>query len=267
MIQSMKVCAAIALGLFCCSVASAQEQEPPRFSRDYCVKVKDGKGQEYAAFLQDVTVKLAKLRVESGAPDSFVIARAVAPAGRSAHCDYHIVSSYTGFPPELPTREQNAADLKKAGVSMSWDAMVAKRTELAYLVGMDVWRWRERVGPTVKGGYARINYDKVHPGMAGQWQYMESTGWKQLAEAAVKEHGTSWRAASLVMPAGADLPYNAMTIDIFPSWAAMGQGIPARDLWNKVHPDTDMSAHLNGLAAIRDRPRVDVVKLIEVIEK
>ena len=260
------VCATLALGLFC-PFASGQAQETPRFSRDYCVKVRDGKAQEYAAFLRDLTVKLAKVRVEAGAVASFTIAQAVAPSGRSARCDYHLVSTYNGFPPELLGPEQTAADMKKAGIPMSREAMIAKRDELSYLVGMDIWRWRERVGSSAKGAYARINLDKVHPGKNAEWLNLESNGWKQLAEVATKEHGTAWRVASLVMPAGANLPYNAMTIDVFPSWDAMGRGIPTRAIWNKVHPNSDMSAHLNRLSELRDRPRVEVVKLIEVIEK
>lgn len=267
MIKSIKGCGAFALGLFCCSIAFGQAQEPARFSRDYCIKVRDGKAQEFSAYLRDVTVKLAKVRVEAGAVASFTIAQAVAPAGRSARCDYHLVYTYVGFPPEEPGAEQTAADMKKAGIFMTHEAMLAKRAELIYLAGMDIWRWRERVGQSTKGAYARINFDKVHPGMAAEWLDLESNGWKQLAEVAAKEHGTAWRAASLVMPGGADLPYNAMTIDVFPSWAALGQGIPARAIWNKVHPNRDMSAHLDRLSTIRDRPRVAVVRLIEVIEK
>lgn len=257
---------AFALGLFCCSIAFGQAQEPPRYSRDFCVKVRDGKAQEFAAYLRDVTVKLAKVRVEAGAIASFTIAQAVVPAGRSARCDYHIVYNYVGFPPEALGAEQTAADMKKAGISMTREAMIAKRDELSYLVGTDIWRLQERVGQSTKGAYARINYDKVRPGMAAEWLEMESNGWKQLAEVAAKEHGTAWRTASLAMPGGADLPYNAMTIDVFPSWAALGQGIPAREIWNKVHPNRDMSAHLDRLSTIRDRSRVDVVRLIEVIE-
>src|SRR5688500_1529208 len=113
-----------------------------------------------------------------------------------------------------------------------------------------------------KGGYARINYDKVQPGKVADWARLESTGWKQLAEAASKEHGTAWRAASLVMPAGANLQYNAMTVDISPSWEALGKGLPVRAIWNKVHPHIDMSAHMNQLSSIRDRPRVDTVRIV-----
>ena len=257
----------LTLGIFCCSLASSQTQGPQFYARDTCVKVKEGKAQEYTAYLRDVTVKLAKVRVDAGAIATYTIAQAVAPVGRAARCDYHIVAGYNGFPPEAPSAEQTAADMKKAGISMSREAAIAKRDELSNLVGVDTWMYRERVGTPQKGGYARINFDKVHPGMGAEWATLESTGWKQLAEAASKEHGTAWRVASLAMPGGASLPYNAMTVDIFPSWAALGTGIPTRALWNKVHPNTDITAHLSRLSAIRDRPRVDIVRLIEVLTK
>ena len=257
----------LTIGISCCFLASSQTQDQQFYGRDICVKVKEGKAQEYATYLRDVTVKLAKIRVDAGAIASYMIAQAVAPTGRAARCDYHLVAGYNGFPPEAPSEEQTAADMKKAGISMNREAMFAKRDELSYLVGVDIWMYRERVGTSQKGGYARINYDKVHPGMGAEWATLESTGWKQLAEAASKEYGTAWRVASLAMPGGASLPYNAMTVDIFPSWAALGKGISARALWNKVHPNTDMTAHMNRLSTIRDRPRVDTVKLIEVITK
>ena len=265
MINPFRLFGTLVIGVSSLAIAYGQPQS--QFGRDLCVKVKEGKAQEYAAYLRDITAKLAKVRVDAGVIASYTIAQAVAPVGRAARCDYHIVAGYNGFPPEAPSAEQTAADMKKAGISTSREAMVAKRDELSTLVGADVWMFRERIGTPQKGGYARINYDKVHPGMGAEWARLESTGWKQLAEAASKEYGTAWRVASLAMPGGASLPYNAMTIDIFPSWAALGKGIPTRALWNKVHPDTDISAHLNRLSEIRDRPRVDTVRLVEVITK
>lgn len=47
--KSITSTGAFALAVFCCSVASGRAQEQPRFSRDYCVKVRDRKAQEYAA--------------------------------------------------------------------------------------------------------------------------------------------------------------------------------------------------------------------------
>jgi hypothetical protein len=266
MTKPLVLSGALALGVLCSSIASGQTQGPALFARDICIKTKDGKSGEYRALLRDTTAKLAKVQVESGRLASFAIAEAVVPAFQSARCDFHLVWTYEGFPPEGQSAEQDATDMKNAGISMTRQEMIAKRRELAYPVGVDIWRWRERVGRSVKGAYARINYDKVH-GSGAEWLSMESNGWKQLAEAAADQHGTAWRVATLVMPGGADQPYNAMTIDVFPNWAALGKGIPARELWNKVHPERDISAHLSRLAEIRDRPRVEVVRLLEFIEK
>jgi len=58
-----------------------------------------------------------------------------------------------------------------------------------------------------------------------------------------------------------------MTFDIFPSWEAFGKGLPTRALWNTVHPERDTSAAMTRLTEVRDRPRVDTVKLIEVMMK
>jgi hypothetical protein len=268
MIQSSKAPRVLTLGALCLCAAFGQAQTPPIYSRDNCVKVKDGKGAEYAAYLRDVVLKLAQVRVDSGQQTGFVVGQAVLPIGRSARCDYHIFATYSGFPAELSTPEQTAADMKKAGIAMSREAMIAKRNELSYLVSTDIWRWHERIGKPAKGGYSRLNFYKVQPGKTNDWVRMESTGWKQVAEAAEKEFpGTGWRMGNLAMPGGTGLPYNAITIDIFPSWEAMGKGISARTIWNKVHPNTDQSAYSNRMAEFVDRPRIDVLRIVEVIDK
>jgi len=137
MTKLVTVSSVIVTALLANTVATAQPQEPRTYVRINCVKVRDGKGQEYAAYLRDVNVKLAKVRLEAAGSNmsAYTIAQAVAPTGRSARCDYQIVTSYTGFPPEAPTLEQTTADLKKAGISMSREAVIAKRDELTYLVG------------------------------------------------------------------------------------------------------------------------------------
>ena len=67
----------------------AEAPEPPCFRRDCCVKGREGKGAEFAEYLR---------------------------AGKSARGGYHLVSGSIGFPPEVPSAEQTAADLKKAGI-------------------------------------------------------------------------------------------------------------------------------------------------------
>jgi hypothetical protein len=252
------------------AVTFAQQAQAPRsYARVNCVKVRDGKGPEYTAYLRDVALKLTKVRMEAAGSTmtAYSIAQAVSPAGRSARCDYQLVTTYNAFPPEPAGPEQTGADMKKAGITMTREAMLTKRDELTYLVGTDTWVYQASVGMPAKGGYVRVNYDKVKIGKMADWVRAQSEGWIPLAELAAKEYGTAWRAATLMMPAGEALPYNAMAVDYFPTWEALGKGIPARELWNKVHPNRDMTAHMDAQCAIRDRPRVDVMRLIEVLRK
>lgn len=260
---------ALALGLFLCFMRVGLPQDTPRYLRDNCVKAKDGKLSQLATYLQDVTVKLAKVRMDAGAYDFLVITQAIIPSGTSAICDFHVVYGSTGFPPETPGAEQNAADMKKSGLAMTREQMMAKRDEISTLVSLDFWRRHEIVGTSVKGGYARLNFYKTKPGATqAEWARMEGSGWKALAAVwAAETPGMGWGANTLALPGGSSQPYNAMTIDSFPNWAALAKGLPARATWNKVHPDTDMTLYMDRLGTVADRTRVEVVKLIEVIRK
>ena len=267
MLKLPRFSGAVVFGVFCCSIVYGQSPEATPYSRDNCIKVKEGKGAEYEAYLKEVA-KLYKVRVEDGSIQISVIAQAVSPQGRSARCDYHFYSIYPGFPPEASGPEKVAADMKKAGITMSREAMLAKRDELSYLVSTDVWRGWERIGRSEKGNYARINFFKVKAGMGGDWLRAERAGWKQLAEENAKQNpGEGWRLSTLAMPGGTSLAYNAMTIDIFPSWEALGKGTPVRAIWNKVHPNMDFTTYMDRVGALAERPRTDVVKLIEVFQK
>jgi hypothetical protein len=257
----------VALVLTGGSIAFAQ-QPAPYYTRANCVKVRDGKAVEYAAYLRDVTGKLAKYRVDNGIYAAFSLSQAVFPAGRAAMCDYIIAYQSNGFPPEAPTPEQADADYKTAGVNMTRQERAAKLNELSYLVKTELWRRSNSVGTVAKGSYLRINYFRVNPGMLGDWMTSEANGWKQLAEAAAAEiPGTGWSEWTLVMPGGQSLPYNARTIDVFPTWDAMGKGLPVRALWTKAHPNVDYTTHMNKLNTLAERPRVDVYKVVERITK
>jgi hypothetical protein len=252
-----------------CSVTAFGQTQPRQesWSRTACVKVRDGKAAEFAAYLQEA-VKLAKVRVESGQMIRYIIAQSVSPQGRTAVCDYRLGSYYTGFPPEPPTPEQTEADMKTAGIKMTPTAMNAKRDELSYLVSMETWHWLDRTGaPTSKGQYARVNLNKIAAGRLQEWVQNEISGWKPLAEEAAKQMGTAWVVGTLVMPGGSAQPYNSSTIDVFPNWAAVQTGIPSRKLWNQVHPQSDLASFTAHVATMADRPRVDMVKLIEVVSK
>lgn len=259
---------AILLGAFCCPTLYAQSQATPMFVQDVCLKAKQENRAQLRSFAQNVMAKLGKVRVDSGLLQFYVIAEAVSPMGRAAHCDIRIFSGSSGFPPE-GGQQRLQAELKQAGLSeMSPDQLGVRSREVASLVGIDTWRNRVMVGNAVRGGYARFTFFKVNGGSMGEWIEAMEKGWKPLAEEFLKGGaGNGWRASTLAMPGGADLHYNAMTVDLFPNWAAFGAGNQARTAWKKVHPNADMSAYMSRVATYASRPRVDVMRILEVITK
>jgi hypothetical protein len=248
-----------AIGAGCLFVASAQE--PQSYIRDACVKVAPGKGAEYDAFTRDVTAKQMKARMADGHMVFWVIASASIPAGNAARCDFHIVTGYSGFPPETPSVEQIGAELKKAGVNMSGADLMAKRTALSTLVNVDIWHVRADVGPGLeKGNYVRLNYYHVKPGQQAAWLKLETTGWKPFAES-LKDSHIGWHLNTLTMPAGEYLHYNALTVDTFPSWDALAKGVPAATGWPKAHPDMPFADFISLVNNTVERYRVDVIKV------
>jgi len=241
-------------------------QETPQFIRLQCVKVVEGKGAEFAAYLAE-NRKLAKVRLDNSSATFSIVSQAVYPSGRASRCDYHFVAGFNGFPPEAYTPEQTEADLKKAGVAWTRAQYVAKQAESSYLVEQQIWRTRAAVGNVPKGGYVRVNYEKTKPGMAADWLKWEME-WKDLAASAAKDiPGTSWGLYTLSMPSGSEQPANGMSVDGFPNWEAVGKGLPVAAIWKKVHPDTDLTQHLAKLGGLSDRTRIEVLKVIEVIRK
>ena len=248
----------------CLLVAAAQDQ--PAYVRDNCIKVAPGKYAEYAAMLRDVTAKRMRVRVDEGRAAWWLALSSVVPAGAAARCDYHIVSGYSGFPPEAATAEQNAAELKKAGLNMTSAEYAAKLISLSSLVNVDIWQVRADVGPALeKGQYARLNYYRVKPGQQAAWLKLETTGWKPLVES-LKDSRLGWHLHTLAMPAGEYLHYNALTVDTFPSWTALGQGVPVNTAWPKVHPDMPGADYLSLVNNTVERYRVDVIRVVEVVQ-
>jgi hypothetical protein len=249
------------------SSARAQGASDPPTVRDFCIKVAPGKSSEYAAFLRDVTVPLAQARADAGEFAWFLAARGVVPAGTSAKCDYRIVYGYKGLPPEEISNEALDAALKRAKLAMTADQMVARRNALTTLVAAEIWFRVDGLGdPDPKGSYVRLNHYKVKDGEFEEWTRMERTYWKPIMESWLKGGGKgAWGVYGLGLPGGDSTPYNAMTVDSFPDWNGLMRGVPANELWPKVHPGTTTTDAFNRLARSRSIHAVEVYRLAEVV--
>jgi hypothetical protein len=245
----------------------AQGQSEPPTVRDFCIKVAPGKGTEYEAFLQDVTLPLARARADAGEFAWFVAESAVVPAGSSAPCDYRLVYGYKGLPPEVPSKDVLAAGLKRAKLTMSVDDMVARRSALTQLVSVEIWGQIDGIGPPQeKGSYVRLNHYNAKYGEMGEWTRLERTYWKAVMDAWLKAGGKgSWSVNGLWMPSGDRTPYNGLTVDIFPDWNSLIRGVPFNELWSKVHPDMPFTEFFNRLERVRSVHDVEVYKIVEVV--
>jgi hypothetical protein len=256
----------MAVGLAAAS-SDAQDQAPPATVRDYCVKVAPGKGAEFEAFLRDVYVPLSQSRADAGDFAWSLVARAVSPAGSSAACDYRVAYGYKGLPPEEMSREGLDAALKRAKLPLTADQLIAKRSALTSLVSAEIWGEVDAVGAyTEKGSYVRLNHNKVRFGEMGEWVRMERTYWKPLVEAWGKDGGKGgWSLYALQMPGGDSMPYNSLSVDSFPDWNALMQGVPVGEIWPKVHPNMTTTAAFNQLEQVRSVHDVEYYRVIELV--
>lgn len=249
------------------STGYAQAPSEPPSVRDFCIKVAQGKGAEYETYLKDISVPLAQARADAGEFSWFVVARAVVPAGSSAACDYRVAYGYKGFPPEETSKENLDAALKRARLALTADQLIAKRNALTSLVATEIWYSIDGIGPDVeKGGYVRFNHYKVRSGQMDLWVKLETTYWKPLMDAWLKGGGKGgWGVYGLAMPGGDSTPANSMTVDTFPDWNGLMQGVPVTDLWPKVHPSRTSADTFDRLDEVRSIHDVEIFKVIEAV--
>jgi len=246
--------------------STGRAQEPPTV-REYCIKVAPGKAAEYEAYLRDVSVPLAQARADSGEFVWSVVARGVIPAGSSARCDYRVAFGYKGLPPEEISKEALDAALKRAKLTLTADQLIAKRSALTSLVAAEIWYRIDGIGPDVeKGGYVRFNHYRVRSGQMDEWVRLETTYWKALMDAWLKGGGKGgWGVYGLAMPGGDSTPFNSLTVDTFPDWNGLMQGVPVTDLWPKVHPNRTSADTFDRLDEVRSIHDVEIFKVIEAV--
>ena len=99
-----------------------------------------------------------------------------------------------------------------------------------------------------------------------EWVRLETTYWKAVMDAWLKAGGKGgWGVFTLAMPGGESTPYNVVTVDTFPDWNGLVRGVPAEDLWPKVHPGTTVTDVFQRLDKARSIHDVEIFKIAEVV--
>jgi hypothetical protein len=229
-----------------------------------CFKVKPENAADFRKFLTDESHKVAQGRVDNGEITTWYLLRSVYPQGAIAECDYLIIAMFPGAP-QLLGPENLGAALKKEGMTISADDYVNRRNSLSRLVSVAVFQNRIAVGSPKKGAFFRVNYMKV-PDIQ-EWLAYEKKVWQPFAEAMVKDGVISgWSLNTRVLPGGSDLPFQAVTVDAFPSYDAVFAADPQfPDRFRKVHPDMELGTTFEQFEKLRTIQSTQLFELADVV--
>ncbi|MGO9339317.1 MAG: hypothetical protein ACLPY1_17615 [Terracidiphilus sp.] len=243
--------------LFVVAVAAAlsasliAQQAPTGYHNVACIKVKPEKTAEFRKFFEDDVRKVQQARADSGAISTWILVRSIAPQGASAECDYLSISTYPGVPPKPLSLDELGAVIKRAGLTMSAQEYVDRRTSLTELVSNNLFQNRIFVGTMKKGDYLMANYMKV--ANIDDWLAYEKKVWQPIAESMVQAgHSSGWSVNVQVLPGGADLPFDAVTVDVYPSWDALfAVESHYNEHFKKTHPDMEMGTTMEQFQKLR----------------
>jgi hypothetical protein len=258
--QRLLVCAIVAVAL---SLTLSAQQAPSGYHTVACLKVKSGKTCEFRQWTTEVLHKYAQGRVDSGALSTFYLLRAVYPGGSSPECDYVTVALYPGAPPEQMGPEDMSAALKKAGLNMTAQEYADRRDALTTLVSSSLFHNEASAGTVTKGAYMVVNYMKTSN--YDKWMDFEKRVGKAMAEQSMSDGVTSgWSANGLWFPYGRDLPYQGVTVDVFPNWDAVFKDDPKfEENFKKAHPD--MATSDEEMNKIRTQSVIPLYKVEDMI--
>jgi hypothetical protein len=256
-------CAALVASL---SAMLPAQQASTGYHSVACIKVKPENNNEFRKWAAGDLHKLTQSRVGGGAVSQWILLRSVIPSGTSAECDYVAVTMYPGVPPKPMDLEELDAALKKADISMTAQQYVDRRSSLTTLVSNNMFQNRAFVGGFKKGDYFVVNYMKA----SNMEDYIawEKKVWQPVAEALDKENLRSgWSLNEMIFPGGTDVKFNAVTVDIFPTWDSIFNNDLQHfgQLWQKAHPELEFPAAFAQYDKLRHRGDVDIYVVQDTI--
>ena len=230
-----------------------------------CLKLEPGKSTEFRSWMSDVVHKVAQSRVDAGVLTSWELYREVLPQGSDAHCDYAIIARYPGLPPEPTTDQSLPAMLKKAGVNLTAQQYLERRSSVAHLVESTISQTRASVGSAKVGDYLVVNHMKVSN--VNDWVAYEKKAWQPVAEAMDSDGVRSgWFLSADIIPFGSEVGATGTTVDIYPSWDAIFKDDAAFvDRWRKAHPDMEIGTTMEQFDKFRTITYGHIVRLEDAV--
>jgi len=216
------------------SAASHAEQEPI-FLSVACYKALPGKQGEFSDFLTGDARKLAEASVGQGQLIAWSAGQTVIPLGEEADCNFTTARAYRGMPDTL----QFFSDEAYTKTKIKREDVQATVSSTARMQNTRLWRAVGAIGEEPgEGDYYSV--DLMRAPDLGEWAEVENRIWRPVHEERTKSGPIAgWAAYALVMPRGADLPFNAATVNVLKGLKSVGAPPGYNAVFEKVHPDVN----------------------------
>jgi len=108
---------------------------------------------------------------------------------------------------------------------------------------------------------------KVAEDNLNDWVAYEKTVWKPVAEALVKDgKQDGWSLNLRSMPAGSDLPFQGVTVDVYPSMDAVFENDPQFiERFRRVHPDMEVGTTIEHFEKLRTQALIQLYVLDDIV--
>lgn len=243
------------------------------YHADACFKVKPDKSAEFRKFMNDESHKLAQGRVDDGEIATWYLLRAVLPQGSQVECDYISIAFFPGTPHVLGSQELLAA-IKQSRMSITPEDYLNQLNVVGTLVSVSLFQNDISTGSPKKGDYFYLDY--LRTASINDFVAWDKEVWLPVHETLIKDGiETGWSVDTRVFPGGADQPFQAVAVSVFPSMDA----IFLRDSkivgeFRKAHPDMEVGTSreqfgkfMQQFAKLRTIQNVQLYELEDCITK
>lgn len=246
----------------------AQNEETPYVIVEY-MKVKSGMWNEYRD-CEKAWKLIHQERVKLGHITGWELEQVVYPSGTDSEYDFITITHFKNWKAigELSNHftEATWAKLNK-GLTAEQIKIADNAEDYRDIVKREIWTGGDRVfAPGDKQyAYAVENFMRIPAGGWKAWDEMETQFVMPVHKKSV-ELGTrfGWMIGYLVLPRGADYPYQASTVDFYDSWEQMSQ--EEDKAWEAVYPDMTWDQIGERFEGTRTIARTEVRRLVDFVE-
>jgi hypothetical protein len=233
------------------------------------MKVKPGMWDKYRE-CEKAWKLIHQNRVKAGYITGWELEEVIFPSGTDSEYDFLTITHVKNWKAINDLNDtwtdQVWANLTK-NLSAEQKDIANKAEEYRDIVKREIWTGGEQVfAPSGKRPiYVVENFMRIPPAGMDAWEKMETEFVMPVHKKSV-ELGTraGWMMTNMVLPRGADYPYQASTLDLYDSWEQMG--LDEGKAWEAVHPGMDWGKVGQRFNATRTIAKTEVRRLVDQTE-